>query len=791
MKVLAAFALAVAFVVSVDAAVDGAIKGRVLGPLRAPVSATVRLFDESGKVVRTTASGADGAFFFPALDFGTYVLSLDAPGFEADRSDATVGSGQMLSVERTLKKNAPNAPDYVVSVKSKRRLVQATSSGSKTDLDKDQIKALPGGENISLPKLLSSTTPGVVQGPFGQMFIRGNHANIQYQIDGVQLPDSMSGTFGDAFSPRNIDHMEVITGGASAEYGERLAAVMNIVTKSGPEKPNGSAEMNFGSYNTFNPQASYGGTSESGRLRYFVTANYLQTDRGLDTPQPANYGDQSHGGKEAVHDHATGNDEFARLDYVLDDADKFTLNLFNSQRTFQIPNFPSSFSGLDPYFGASSQDQFGNVGQHNWTPSTAGNEQAEQNAYVELVWKKTLSDASSLQIAPYYKRSALRFMSDAANDLPPIAVIANGTPSSLNMNRSVDNWGLKTDYTRRVGDDHLIKAGFQAQESNGAGSFSVQTDVTQPATAYGTPDNGWMEAIYVQDSWSINKSWTLNVGARLTETQFNTEGLSSQDGLLQPRIGLEYLATETTKLHLFYGKLFQPAPFEDLRDAFSSSGAGGPVSPYDVKAEKDDYYEVGVAQQLGDDHLARLTSYYKDATNMLDDQQLLNTSIAQPYNFSHGFAAGVEFSIAGRLGPRWQDFFNYAYEDARGQGVGGGAFTGRDPNAPSQFLDHVQLSTANAGLTYKADAFWSTLQALYGSGLRTGYNNGGALPGHATFDYTIGYGFRGEDGPSKWRVSADVLNILDNAYPITIANGFNGNHYAAGRQFFVRLAKSF
>ena len=101
----------------------------------------------------------------------------------------------------------------------------------------------------------------------------------------------------------------------------------------------------------------------------------------------------------------------------------------------------------------------------------------------------------------------------------------------------------------------------------------------------------------------------------------------------------------------------------------------------------------------------------------------------------------------------------------------------------------MQLNTANAGLTYQTDSYSATFQGLYGSGLRTGYANGGALPSHTTFDLTVGYAFHGEDWLSKWRLSADVLNILDDAYPITINNGYNGNHYAPGREYFVRIAK--
>ena len=77
----------------------------------------------------------------------------------------------------------------------------------------------------------------------------------------------------------------------------------------------------------------------------------------------------------------------------------------------------------------------------------------------------------------------------------------------------------------------------------------------------------------------------------------------------------------------------------------------------------------------------------------------------------------------------------------------------------------------------------------YGSGLRTGPFNTSSLPSHVTFDLTGGYKFRGDSWASKWTVQADILNILDNMYPLTIDNGFNGSHYAAGRVFFIRVTK--
>src|ERR1019366_2740362 len=167
-----------------------------------------------------------------------------------------------------------------------------------------------------------------------------------YQIDGVQLPDSVGGTFADAFSPRNIDHFEAITGGISAEYGERLAAVVNIVTKAGPETPGGSADLEYASYNPFKPQALFGGSNKDGDVHYFISASYSRTDRGLDTPQPSStaLGDQSQGSSDVSHDSSNGNGQFAKIDWLPDNSDKVSLVAFQSYSFYQIPTYPGSFS---------------------------------------------------------------------------------------------------------------------------------------------------------------------------------------------------------------------------------------------------------------------------------------------------------------------------------------------------------------------------------------------------------------------------------------------------------------
>jgi hypothetical protein len=101
----------------------------------------------------------------------------------------------------------------------------------------------------------------------------------------------------------------------------------------------------------------------------------------------------------------------------------------------------------------------------------------------------------------------------------------------------------------------------------------------------------------------------------------------------------------------------------------------------------------------------------------------------------------------------------------------------------------VQEHTANAGVIYKRDSWWWTGEVLFGSGLRTDPNNAESLPSHFSADTSVGYDFSRESWWSKTKLSLDLLNITDNKYAITVSNGFNGSHYAAGREVFVRLAK--
>ena len=668
-------------------------------------------------------------------------------------------------------------PEVTVTAKREKAL-----SSSVTILKQTDIALMPQSDNQSITHLLAATTPGVVPGAFGQTFIRGNHAGIQYQIDGIQLPDSGSNSYSQSLSLKTVDQLEVITGGIPAEYGQRLAAVVKVTTKSGATSPGGAVELAMGSYNTWLPSLVYGGSDA--KFSYFFTANYSQTDRGLDTPQPQSESDQSRGGIQAIHDFSWTRNATAKLDWTLTDDDRVSLFLSDSASRFQIPNYPDSFKSSDAYFQSNFTDPFGNEGGYLYTPSTTDDFQNETSHTLQLAYTHQLDDHSQFQLAPYWKQSSIKFTNDPANDLAA-ADLNGSTASSFSEDRQITHFGLKGDYATRL-PDHRIKVGFQAQTSLTQGPITIITK-TGTATTFtdNDPNSGFYGALYAQDDYRLSDVLTLNLGLRYDLSIFTSPDVLSTDSLLSPRLGLSYRMSDTTQVHAFYGKLFQPAPFENLRKAFTSVG-GGSLTDYDIKPEKSDYYELGLHQRLSPSQSLGMTVYYKNMVNVIDEAQLLNTALSQPFNLATGYAYGSEISLTQQFNSQWSGFANYSYEIAKGKGLSGGIFTGEQPSDTEQFLDHVQVHTVNAGLTFIQDPWWTALSLRYGSGLRTGPDNNRSLPGHFTSDITVGF-----SAPAHLKIAVDILNLFDNPYPVTIANGFNGSHYAAGRTFMLRLSQEF
>jgi hypothetical protein len=100
------------------------------------------------------------------------------------------------------------------------------------DIDQEAIYALPQGKNTPLDKVLLQA-PGVsydsaISNP--DFHVRNEYANVQYRINGIQLPDGVS-ALGPILGSGFVGNLKLLDGTLPAEYGLRTAGVVDITAK--------------------------------------------------------------------------------------------------------------------------------------------------------------------------------------------------------------------------------------------------------------------------------------------------------------------------------------------------------------------------------------------------------------------------------------------------------------------------------------------------------------------------------------------------------------------------------
>ncbi|MBL6614704.1 MAG: TonB-dependent receptor, partial [Reyranella sp.] len=176
--------------------------------------------------------------------------------------------------------SAPGITVTATRLDEARSSIQPSLGATVYDFSQRQIENVPLGQSAPLNQVLLRA-PGVVQDSFGQIHVRGDHANLQYRLDGVQLPEGLS-LFSQFLMTRSIDQMQLLTGALPAQYGLRTAGIVDIKVKSGTTDPSAEVAVTGGSRNYSQPAFSYGG--RSGIFDYFATGQYIHNGLGIENP---------------------------------------------------------------------------------------------------------------------------------------------------------------------------------------------------------------------------------------------------------------------------------------------------------------------------------------------------------------------------------------------------------------------------------------------------------------------------------------------------------------------------
>jgi outer membrane receptor for ferrienterochelin and colicins len=668
--------------------------------------------------------------------------------------------------------------------------IQTQTGASTYTIDAESIAATPGGANTLLNQVVLQA-PDVVQDSFGQFHVRGEHAGLQYRINGVILPEGIA-VFGQTLDPRLISSISLVTGALPAEYGLRTAGIIDITTKSGLQAPGGFVSMYGGSHGEVQPSVAYGGGA--GSFSYFVTGDFIRDDLGIESPD---------GSSNPIHDHTTQYHGFGYFEDILNDENRVALMLGTSVGKFQIPNL----NGEEPALGLQ-------VGDLSTFPSQDLNEnQREVTQFGALSWQHS-AGALNVQSSFTARYSSLTFVPDFPGDLLFTGISQDAYKQNV-------AYAVQSDAGYALDDAHTLRGGVFLQTDHSISDTASQVLPADPAGpgGYGTVpetiiDNGtateWIYSAYLQDEWKPLADFTVNYGLR-----FDKFTAYTADKQVSPRLNVVWQALDDTTVHAGYSRYLSPPPFELVggKDiTLFASTSSPPLSPYAAlpQAEHANYYDAGVQQKVTHELTLGLDTYYKQSTNLIDEGQFGAPIILTPFNYRYGKQYGAEFTT-NYTTRSFNAYLNLAVQSAKGKDIDSAQFnfSPTDLNYIASnwiHLDHEQQHTASGGVSYVYEDTRVSADFLMGSGLRAdlelppgqtnGYGgddipNGEHLPYYTQVNAGISHVFDLTNAGTL-TTRFDVINVFDKIYEIRNGTGVGvgAPQFGPRRGFFFGLSKS-
>lgn len=644
---------------------------------------------------------------------------------------------------------------------------------SSFDMNRAFIETLPQGTDAPINSVLLQA-PGVAQDSAvnGDIHVRNEHANVQYRINGIILPDGISG-FGHVLDTSFVGSLALITGALPAQFGLRTAGIVDIQTKSGNAlQPGGSVGIYGGSFGTLTPSFDYGG--RTGNTEYFVSGRGFTSNLGIENPTDS---------YNAIHDRTYQVNFFSYTSTVLDPQTRVSTIFGNTTNRFQIPNNPGQAPGFTAF------------GVSNFDSSLLNEHQAEQNTFGVLALQKSVNGLD-FQLAAFSRYSTLHFVPDTIGDL-----VFNGIASDV-YRRGFAN-GLQSDGAYKLNDAHTLRAGFTV---TGESTQNSNISNVLPLDAFGNPidapftvtDNnsrlGWVAGVYLQDEWKVTNQLTLNVGLRFDQMWQYVDA-----NQLSPRVNVVYKPLDGTTLHAGYARYFTPPPQAIAAPANIAPFANTTAQPdtfqqSPVLPERAHYFDAGIVQRITPQLEVGLDAYYKISRDLLDDGQFGAALILSGFNYEKAYNSGIELSAAYKDG-NFSAYGNLAWARQVATNVVSNQYLfGADELAyiASNYIntDHAQQWTGSAGASYLWQGTRFSASMVYGSGLRSGFANTDHVAPYATANIGISREIKVPDG-KPITVRFDVVNVFDTVYELRDGSGIGvfAPQYGMRRGYFVGISK--
>jgi len=738
---------------SAGATIFGSVRGIIHDPQHRPIQgAMVMLRAKTSDWAQTTNSDANGEFQFQAVPIGEYSVSVASPGFAQTVEDIVVVADTVPVAHFQLQVAGKSEN---VTVSEAPEVVPTDSVTPTTLVSRLDIQQTPGADRTNSLAMITDYVPAAYV-THDMLHMRGGH-QVDWLIDGVPIPNTnIASNLGPQIDPKDIDYLEVLRGSYDADYGDRTYGIFNVVPRTGFERDREcDLVITGGNFYQTNDHISCGGHTQ--RFAYYASLNGNRSNYGLQPPI-----------SQVIHDAANGYGGFASLIFNSDPKNQFRVVGSLRRDYYQIPYDPNPNS-----IGNQQLVAGGNVPSNGLRDG-----ESEPDGYVTFSWVHTFDPNTLLTVSPFYHYNGADYQG-GANDTPVISTVTQtaqygGAQAALNA-------------SFKQNDLQAGVYGFFQHQYNYFSSLGIaQGSATIPPSS--TSINGGVAAFFIDDKFKVSPWLTLIAGLR--ETAFSA---TISEHATDPRLGAAIKIPRVNWVFRgFYGYYYQAPPVSTATSQLQGGALPQGFAFAPLHGERDIEWQFGVTLPLKG-WVLDADNFETRAQNWLDHNNVGESNIFWPITWSYAQIQGWELTLRSPyLWHRGQLHLAYANQFAQATSpiTGGLICPPAMPVCPAYPppgfgpVDHDQRNTLNLG--FNATLPWHTYAATnvyYGSGFHNAFPGqpypGNYLPGHTTFDLSLGKSFA-----EKYTISVTALNVANRRVELDNSLTFGGFHWNEPRQIY-------
>ncbi|MGE0453065.1 MAG: TonB-dependent receptor [Vicinamibacteria bacterium] len=550
---------------------------------------------------QSTTTNSDGEFRLLALPPGTYDVKAELAGFRTlDRKNVLVGIDRTVAIDLQMGV-APVAE--VVTVTGEAPVIDVTSATSGVNATEDLFTRLPVQRDFYS---IARVAPGTQDDGIGTVFYGSSGAENQYIIEGLNTTGVEVGDKGKTLNFDFVQEIEIKSGGLPAEYGRATGGVVNVVTKSGGNEFTGSV---FGFYeggslqsdNKTGPErpawtttvrdtdykwdfgANLGGYLVKDKVWFFGAYNRVQEQdnysivRQLTAPGSPAIGSE-------IPAKTTRDLYAAKLTYRLTGNHTLTASLFGdpSERdtagtVFAISGPASTWQGTNKLGGTNLAARYDGVFAGNLMIRGLYGRHREKSEIIGA--GRDTAQNLDLTVTPTAISGGFGFFQDqpeVARDVYKLDISKFAGKHELKLGGDIEDVSIfNNNYNGGAGQRiyKLTSAGTiyyrhrfyvddraSGYDRNNPASWTLAVPLSSEPNTLNT-------SVYLQDSWRLSNSFTLNAGVRWERQQVkNRDGDTAidLDANWAPRFGLIWDVTGDgkSKLYANYGRFFESVPMD-------------------------------------------------------------------------------------------------------------------------------------------------------------------------------------------------------------------------------------